>query len=141
MKTLKALRTAIESNGDKLQIGKLVLNGKRGSDIDIHLDHNLIGWIYASQPDETKLEDATMTINDAVFVSESSRKAAEELAKSFEEKESLLTQAHAKIGELEAELEEAQSKPAIKDGMIFAYEKVLKINHDQPGEEKDNESV
>lgn len=132
MRTIKALRTAITTNDHRLKIGQLELKHESGNDIDIYMKDTLIGWIAASTADDTKLEDVDMTVADGVFKSKKESERMSELEKESESKDNTLTQLRATIGELEAELEVAKSKPAIKDGMIFAYEKVLKINHDQP---------
>lgn len=132
MRTIKALKSAIAANNHQLKIGQLELRHEYGSDIDIYVKDLMVAWIGASTPDDTKLEDIDMSVHSGVFKSTRDTEKMSELEKDSESKEVIINQLRAIVGELEAQLESAQSKPAIKDGMIFAYEKVLKINHDQP---------
>lgn len=67
MKTVNGLRKAILSNEGKLNIGKLSFKYTEGSDIDIHIDGNLLAWIGSHAKNETQLSDVTMTISSGAL--------------------------------------------------------------------------
>lgn len=128
MRTVKALRKAIKANDGELVIGKLRIKSSDG-DIDFHLENKLIAWINKSVNEDAKVEEIAMTVNSGVFANSDQENRLAEAEKEVEVVKNDLSNALNDIVELNKKLEEAEAKPAIKDGMIFAYEKVLKLDH------------